>query len=123
MGALHMGALPPPDSGAQSQMMHQPQLTMNPSPGQTSQPGPQETTMGTQTMGQSVGSFPTPAPQMSMQPGAQQPMQAVGMQPMGALSPSGSGVSMTQPYRPDGMTSTAGQQSQPPQFPPPVPSP
>ena len=123
------GTINPQDFGnsisqvSQPKMIHQPHLTMNPSPGQTSQSGPQETMFADQAMGQSVGSFPTPAPQMSMQPGAQQPMQAVGMQPMGALSPSGSGVSMTQPYRPDGMTSTAGQQSQPPQFPPSVPSP
>ena len=77
------------------QMMHQPQLSMNSLPGQTSQSGPQETTM--------------------------QHMPAIGMQPMGGLPPSGDAFSMAQPHYQDGMM--LGQQSQPPQFPPPMPSP
>lgn len=122
VGVLPVGALHPPGSGAQPQMMHQPQLTMNPSPGHMGQSGSQETTALDQAMGHSVGSSPNPAPQMSLQPGTQHHMPFQGMQTMGVLSPPGN-ASMAQPFHQDAMTLMAEQQSQPPQFPPPAPLP
>mmetsp|Transcript_23669 Transcript_23669/g.56027 ORF Transcript_23669/g.56027 Transcript_23669/m.56027 type:complete len:976 (+) Transcript_23669:254-3181(+) len=120
VGVLPMGALHPPGSGAQPQMMHQPQLTMNPSPGHMGQSGPQETTALGQVMGHSVGSSPNPA--LTLQSGTQHHMPSQGMQTVGVLSPPGN-ASMAQPYHQDGMTLMAEQQSQPPQFPPPAPLP